>query len=65
MGGLDDGLECLRFESGHGQEIFVSKTFRRALGPTQPPLQCTMVFYARGEEAGGVIMTTYLCLVQG
>jgi len=40
---LGYGLEGLRFESRHGQGIFVfSITFRRALGPTQPPFQCAL-----------------------
>ena len=52
MRDLGYGLEGLSFESGHGQEIFVSKTFKRALEPTQPPLQYTVRFYARGEETG-------------
>ena len=50
---LGYGLEGQRFESRHGQEIFVfSITFRRALVPTQPSFQCALGFYTRGEEAG-------------
>ena len=50
---LGYGLEGLLFESRLGQEIFVfSKTFRWALGPTQPPFQCALGFCTRGEEAG-------------
>jgi hypothetical protein len=50
---LGYGLDGVEFELRWGQEIFLfSKTFKPALGPTQPPIQCVSGFCTGVKRPG-------------